>query len=165
MKQDRYSVLKDMIKSKDKDSIYMAVVMSRNIEEFPNRSKVKKILDKVSLFDKIREYSDVCLELDEEELTIKDFKFLPKEQRVKALAFHQLKNIEKLFNGNWKVNLKSTRQQLWYPWFEKAGRGLVFYDSLYPSSDYFADGVAFYKDKETTDFVGKLFIDIYKKLY
>lgn len=118
--------------------------------------KYQAIIDKQpDLFDN-NTYSKVCKALGEKELTIKDFSFLPLEQRVKALAFHQIKNIEKLFNAG-------STNNYWYPYFNRVSGGLVFYYSIDCSVSFFGL-VGLYKDRVTSDFVGKTFVDIYKIL-
>lgn len=156
--------IKQMLKSKDKDCVYMAVTMLRNSGNlFSSEDKIK-LLSKVSLFDKIKSYSDVCKELDEPELTIKDFGFLPKDQRKKQLNYHKIQNIEKLFNFGWKINWRNQSQEKYYPYFTiGSGGGLVFLGSNCRNGSSHG-AVAFYKDRETSDFVGKLFIDIYNNL-
>lgn len=153
--------LVEMLESNDKDCVYLAVSMIRNSHDISDK-EIKKLLDKISLFERVKNYSDVCKELGVEELTVDSFIFLSKEQRLKALACHQIQNIGKLFNGKWKIKWDG-KQKNWYPWFEVKASGLVFSDS-----SVFVGGssaaVCYYKDRETSDFVGKTFIDIYSIL-
>ncbi len=119
-------------------------------------TKQRVIFDKIfkefksdSLFDRIKTYSDVCKELGEKEITC---------------PYQKIKQIEKLFNGDWKKDWTNRSQYKYYPYFEySTSSGFGFYSSLSPSYS-FSGGVAFYKDQETSDYVGKTFIDIYKEL-
>ncbi len=127
--------------------------------------KLKIIINQPEdLFSKIKNYSDVCKELKEDEIKESDFKFLHKNDRKKAINFAKVKQIERLFNGDWEVKFDSN-QQNWFPYFTSGGSsGLVFLSSgCYDDCSYFE--VGFFKDKKTSDFVGKTFIDIYRELY
>ncbi len=127
-------------------------------------AKLKVIINQPEdLFSKINNYSDVCKELKEDEVEESDFKFLHKNDRKKAVSFAIIKQIERLFNGDWKIKFDGT-QNNWYPYFNGSSRGLVFSGSIYYCSCY-VDEVSFFKDKQTSDFVGKTFIDIYRELY
>lgn len=139
--------IEEMILSSDKDCVYLAVSMLRNSPDSFN-SKSIKLLKKVSLFDRIRNYSDVCRELKEEE---------------KISPFDKIKQIEKLFNVNWKKDWNNSNQYKYFPYFTINGSGeLVFVGS--GSYAGFHGVVGFYKDQETSDFIGKTFISIYKEI-
>ena len=118
-------------------------------EEMDKIRKLAKQEVKLKDLFSIVTYSEVCKELKEKE---------------KTCPYKKIKQIEKLFNGEWKKDWLDRNQQKWYPWFEyKAGRGLVFDASVY--HDYCSSGqVAFYKDKLTSDHIGKNFLDIYKEI-
>lgn len=113
--------------------------------------KLREILNRpTNLFETIKEYSDVCIELNIKEKIRSEF------DTLKEYRYHQIQNIAKLFNGDNKNNY-------WYPYFTRTGSGLVFPGSF----DYFRtfDGpVAYFKDKITSDFIGKTFIKIYTDL-
>lgn len=111
-------------------------------------------------------YEEVCKYLGEKQLTICDFNNLSEYQRTKNLVTSKLQQIAKLFNGEWKVNIKDKNQQKWYPYFEiTADGGLVYYGSGY-DSDYCSYGlVVYFKDKKTAEFVGRNFINLYKELH
>jgi len=114
----------------------------------------------------IRNYSDVCKKLGTRELRILDFSRFPVHQQKKLLLVHKISNIAKLFNENFEFNWDDTSQYKWYPYFYKdssTGLGWVF--DLSYCHDGSSDGqVAFYKDRETSDFVGKLFLELYIEL-
>jgi hypothetical protein len=150
-----------MIESSNKDNVYAASkILGSN--EFVNNSEAIILLNKIPLIDRIKNYSDVCKELKLKELTIKDFSFLPIDQQLKSLSFHKLKNIEKLFAGDWKLSWKDKNQRKWYPWFEDKGLpGLGFGRSSY-SVDYSSGAVAYFSSEEISDFIGKTFLDLYK---
>lgn len=111
-----------------------------------------------NLFEIIENYTDVCEELGIEELTEKDF------NSKKEFRYHQIKNIEELFNCDWKVNINNINQQKFYPYYNIRNGRLVF-DVSFCNYGYSFDGqIALYKDKATSDFIGKKFIYIYENL-
>lgn len=150
--------IKLLLNSSDLDNVYMATLMIRN-STFLDKS----LLNTISLFDKVRNYSDVCYYLNVKELTIESFNFLSEEEAIKQLAFHQIKNIEKLFNDGWTVSIEDNNQYKYFPYFTLLSCGLVFSDSGHGSS-FWAGSVGVYKDSKTSDFIGKTFIDIYKNI-
>jgi len=160
MKKQEYETIDKMLSSSDKESKVLAYTILRNNPTKKNKS----ILNKISLFDRIQDYSDVCKELETKELTIQDFNFLPVKQRKKALAQHKIQNLELLFNGKWRIDWKDPNQYKWYPYFSVTGLGgLLFSFSSYRYVSFDA-GAGFYKDPKTSNFVGKTFIDIYQDL-
>ena len=132
----------------------------------------KKLLEKYfevniehKLFTKIKTYGDVCEALGEDMLNESDFKFLPKERRKKACSQARLQQIETLFNGDWKADWKNSSQYKYYPYFNSAGHGgLVFADAHSYYSGSFDAQAAFYKDRETAEYCGKIFIKEYENL-
>lgn len=108
----------------------------------------------------IKDYADVHIKLERELLREDDFRFLPEDQIKKMLAFHKIKNIEKLLNGNWKADFNDGNQRKWYPYFEKASRGWRLYccSCLDVAS---AGQVAFYETEEKARFAGTKFLNIY----
>lgn len=147
----------EMLESHDKDCVYLAVSMIRNSNELKD---CDKLLNKVSLFDRIRNYSDVCRELNIKELIEIDFNFLPIEQRIKMLSFYRIQNIIKLFNQDWILNWSDINQKKYYPWFEKKSSGWVCYGS-YGYYSYSYAGVGLFKSEEISNFCGKLFLEDY----
>lgn len=118
----------------------------RNIIENKEKETEKSKRD---LFT-IKTYKEVCKELKESEETC---------------PYKQIKQIERLFNGDWEKDWNNTNQAKWYPYFNlKASGGEVgFSRSGYHR--YSSDGqVAFYKDQKTSDYVGRTFWSIYKQL-
>jgi len=133
-----------------------------NAEQLKVFKQVFKTYVKEDLFS-IKTYSEVCKKLGVEELTEKDFKQFGEDSK-KMLAFHKIKNIEKLFNGSWKPNWKNTSQYKWYPYFDinsSGGLGGVFFSSFFLS---FRGSTGVYKDEKTASFVGETFIKIYEDL-
>jgi hypothetical protein len=156
--------IEEMLMSNDKDCVYLACTMIRKQPQMIDL-EIKKKAKEISLFDKIRSYSDVCEELGEKELSLSDFDFLDIEYRNKILNQSKLKQIEKLFNFDFKIDWSNHNQYKYYPYFEVSGSGLGlgFYGSYYDGSG-FGGLPAYFKDRETSDFVGKTFVDIYKEL-
>jgi len=131
-------------------------------------SEQKKLIEKYfkiesnDLFS-VTTYKEVCKRLGIKELTIKDFKEFG-ESSLKQFAFHRIKNLEKFFNGDWKMDWKDQSQYKYYPYFNITSfGGLVFYVSRY-CCDVFYGTVGFYKNSKTSDHVGKNFKDIYEDL-
>ncbi len=114
----------------------------------------------IDLFKEIKDYGDVCWALGVEVLTINDFNFLPKEQRLKTLSFHKIQNICTLFNEDWILNWDDSKQQKWFPYHQKQASGWVF-DASYYRYDFSVAAAGFYKDEKTSDHCGKLFLDVY----
>ena len=126
-------------------------------------SKLKDIINQPEdLFSKIKNYFDVCKELNEKEITSFDFgSNINKKDLNKLINAAKIKQIERLFNGDWIPKFDG-KQYNYYPYFTGIGVGVVFYDSSYCYGSL--GQVAYYKDKKTSDFVGKMFIDIYREI-
>jgi len=116
------------------------------------------------LIDRIKTYSDVCKELGVKELTIKDFNFLPVNQRDRALANHQIENISELFNEGWKPNFSNYNEYKYYPYFERKSSGWVFSDCYCRSYLSDVSSAFYFKSSEIATYCGKQFIDIYSKI-
>lgn len=95
-------------------------------------------------------YSQVCKLLKEEEL---------------SCPYAKIKQIEKLYNGIWKKDWNNLQQYKYYPYFNlNASYGQVgFHGSNSRASNAYGQ-VAFYKDRKTSDYVGKTFWLIYKEI-
>jgi len=113
-------------------------------------NKLRDIIDAPeSLFD-ITTYTEVCKRLNITEKSLSEF------ETLKEYRYHQILNIQKLFNED-AVNPR------WYPWFSRTGSGLVFFISSCFSDCYYGQ-VAYFKDKKTSDYIGKTFKFIYNDL-
>lgn len=101
------------------------------------------------LLENVKNYKDVCYYLNEP---------------LQILPYLQIKQIEKLFNGNWIKDF-SNNQENWFPYFNynKISGCLVFHGS-YCQRSCSSGRVSFYKSQIISDFVGKTFADIYNKL-
>ncbi len=119
-------------------------------------------LENEDLFS-ITTYSEVCKRLKIKELTIKDFKKFG-EDALKMLGFHKIKNLERLFNGNWVKDWKNQSQYKYYPYFTiNSSGGLVFFGS-YAGYVVCYGPVGYYKDSKTSDHIGKNFKDVYENI-
>lgn len=108
--------------------------------------KLTKIINTPeNLFEKIKTYKDVCLELEENEET---------------LPYLKIKQIEKLFSQGWKKDWSNKSQYKYFPIFELTGSGWSYYCSHYRYSVSNGE-VAFYPDEKTSSFCGKTFIREY----
>jgi hypothetical protein len=157
-----FSKIKTMINSSHGDTVYLASKLLKG-DKFLGNKEAAKLFNQIPLNKRIKTYLYVCKELNVKELTISDFNFLPEDQQLKALCFHKLKNIEKLFNGKWKIDWEDSTQNKYYPWFREEKAGLVFYCSGCYSDDS-GGSVAYFKDRDNSDFVGKIFINLYEIL-
>jgi len=158
-----YLQLEKMIKSPDKENVYLAVSIIRSKTLNIPPGKASKLLLEVPLEHRIRDYKDICEELGEKELTLKHFRSIPVYLKVRLLARTQLEQIAKLVNREYKVDWKNKDQYKWYPYFEFAvGRGLVF--RISHGDGHYFNGLVAFKDRPTSDFVGKTFTSIYEKL-
>jgi hypothetical protein len=72
----------------------------------------------------------------------------------------KLDQIERFFNQGWKPDINNPNQKKWYPYFVNTSSG----DLIFSGSDCyscFRGVVAYYKNKEISDHVGKYFSNIY----
>lgn len=151
--------IKKMLKSSDKESIYLGACLIRK-----NPSIGIELLLTIPIEDRIKTYEDICEELAVKPLMLEDFVFLPEIMRKKQLAIAKLTQIMLLFNGDWIVDLTNSNQTKWYPYFDITRSGLSFRCSAHDRL-HFSGAVAYFKTESIADFVGKLFVDIYKDLY
>jgi hypothetical protein len=114
-----------------------------------------------NLFEGISDYKSFCIKSNHSELILSDFKHSIDPKR--AFALEKLEQIKQYFNKGIALDWDNHNQQKWYPWYYTGSGGLRFGRSYYHYRD-FCGGVAFFIDQETSDFVGKTFIDIYKDL-
>lgn len=119
------------------------------------REKFLEIINKpVDLFEEVDNYSDVCEILGIEEKKESDFNSL------QEYLYHQIKNIEKLFNGNWIPDWSNPNQAKFYPYFYYKGSRLVFGSSGVDCYSFHGQ-VAYFRDRKTSDFIGQKFAYIY----
>jgi hypothetical protein len=101
------------------------------------------------LFSKIKTYIDVCKELGE---------------KPAKSPYDKIKQIEKLFCGNWKKDFSNNNQRKWYPYFVWNNSGGLVFDGSLCDHSFFFGRVAYFPDEKTSNFVGRTFIDIYREL-
>lgn len=103
--------------------------------------------DQIDLF-KIDTYDKVCKALNKDKETC---------------PYRVIKDIEKLFNQGWKPNWSNSEYK-WYPYFSFGSfGGFSFRSSGYCCSGFTGE-CAYYKDKETSNYIGKTFLQEYKNL-
>lgn len=120
---------------------------------------MKKKCEKVILKDlfSITTYTEVCKLLGIKEKILKDF------STIKEYRYHQILNIQKLYNSDSKFNY-------YYPYFTKFRTKLIFecsfYYHYYGFSTYNSvkPEIAYFKNNKTSDYVGKIFKFIYEDL-
>lgn len=122
---------------------------SKFSDELDKLRKELKELPKTKDLFSITTYSEVCKELKEKEETC---------------PYKKVKQLEKLFNQGWIKDWINKDQYKYYPYFtiNEFGR-LVFRGSGYGYAS-FGGEVGFYKDKQTSDHIGKNFISIYEEI-
>lgn len=108
----------------------------------------KQKIQNINLFS-ITTYSEVCKILNEKE---------------EILPYLKIKQIQKLYNGDWKIDWSNINQKKYYSYFNlNASRGLVGFTVSIYCLTYSLGQVAFYKDEKTSNYVGKIFYSIYKE--
>lgn len=119
------------------------------IKEVQKQSKISKYKD----FTDIKSYMDAC-------------EYLKKDINHKVSARKQLKTIAKALNSFEKGKFpdhNNTSQKKYYPYFDCSSGGFRFYGSGLRFSRFF--GVVFYyRDQDISNYAGKQFIELYKKL-
>ena len=124
------------------------------------KKPIVKVKEVKALKDTIKTYKDVCKALKKKELTLEDFKFLPANRRVKALALQQLKDIEELFAEGTVFDFNNGNQQKHYPYAVKQ-LGVWVLDFCYFDRTYSTGAPSFYKDEATAKHCFNLFKVIY----
>ena len=118
-----------------------------------NNIKIEEVINKKSsirdLFS-ITTYKEVCEELEENQ---------------EICPYRKIKQIEKLFNRGWIKDWSDKNQYKYYPYYTIDGSGGLVFNRSGCNCGLFTGQVAFYKDKETSDHIGKNFINIYKEIY
>lgn len=137
-----------------------------NVNQLKTLNKIfEKHLVSLNPFANIKSYSDVCSVLGEDELLEKNFSFLPKERRKKALAQAKFQQIQSLSWGDTIINWKDSNQRKWYNYFTDFDLGgLVLNVASYYTSSTFIDRAAFYKTEDDAKLCAKLFLDLYEDL-
>lgn len=121
----------------------------------------KKELEKIilrgdikSLMKKVKNFSDLCKEINEDEPTEGDFDHFPKHRRRKMYLQAKLQIINEIFG--FKPDWNNRNQYKWRPWFEKQASGWCFRSSTYGYCSIAV--VGFYETQEISDWVGRTFL-------
>lgn len=141
------------MKMDKKDAIKQLANVQKEVD------RLKKIIEtpEIDLFS-ITKYSEVCKTLGIKELTLNFF------NNDKEFAIHQLLNIERLFNEDWKIEWTNHSQKKHHPYFEFDTKGGGrFLGSCY-GCYCFSGRVAYFETEQKSTYVGKTFIDIYKRI-
>lgn len=129
-------------------------------EQKPIFNEIFKEFLSTNLFN-VTTYTEVCKQLKELEITEKNFN-LSKEINIKKLvAQARVQQLMRFFNGNWKADFNNRNQSRYYPYYKYNGSGWVFGGSGCGGCGSGA-WAGIYKNKETSDFVGKTFL---KEIY
>lgn len=108
----------------------------------------------------LTDYSEICRRLGRKEIDEETLTTVPQHLRRQIACFAAIKNLEDYFNSDWILDWENREQRKWYPYFDRSSGGWVFYGSFY--RDVFSTGlVGFYKDKETSDHIGRHFMKFY----
>lgn len=139
-----------MNKQEAQEELKLLKIKEKELNDIINKPK--------NLFKDCKTYSAVCLELGEQEITKSDFvEELGEELILKLVKIARIKQIGKLFNGDWIIDWENLNQYKYYPYFKKTpSGGWLFVSSAYRSSLSYGQ-VAFFKDQKTSDFIGTNF--------
>lgn len=148
-------------------------LMKVSIDNIPRaNSNQKELLKSIGLIKEldlfsITTYEEVCKALNERQIENDSFdstnQILNKSVIKRLIATYKLEQIERLFNQNWKKDWNNQNQYKYYPYFKKELGGWVFCLVTDGSVRSLA-AVAYYKDRQTAEYVGKTFINIYKDI-
>lgn len=144
---------------KKNDAIKRLAEIKKEIPE------LEKIINSFDPLD-VTSYKEVCEKLGDSEITEEDVKFLPVIERKKAMAKLKIGQLERFYNCGVKPNWSdhSDYKGKHYPYFTINGHGRLRFCDSTCRYGYFGGAVGLYKDKETSDHVGKHHIDIYRDL-
>jgi hypothetical protein len=135
-----------------------------NVNQLKTFNKIfEKHLVTLNPFANIKSYSDVCSVLGEDELLEKNFSFLQRERRKKALAQAKFQQIQALSWGDTIINWRDSNQRKWYNYFTVNGLGGLV-DGADSCASLFTDQAAFYKTEEDAKICAKLFLSFYEDL-
>lgn len=156
--------LQSMLKSSDLSSRKLALGILKANQKKISKKDLVRLYKLVPAIECVKTYKDVCIQLGIKELTIEDYKSIPKSERLIALTTHKLNNICKRFNGGWKPNFSNYNQEKWIPYFDKNASGWVFLGShVWLSCSRGVVGF-YYKSKDDSIFCGQQFLSIYKDI-
>ena len=113
-------------------------------------------LNSIKSFDDILKISGKTLE----DILIYKSPKTAKEVRLNALSKIEL--IKEVVNQGWVEDWNNNNEYKYYPWFDFDSGWFGFSDSISYCS-LFRSGLAFYKTKEISSFVGKTFLKEYKE--
>lgn len=153
--------IEEMLKSPDKEAVYLGVSILRNLRKEPSTNwigqlissldnKEEKMIKSVPLKDRIKTIEDVMFELNlklEDVLLFKE----PKSKQERYLnACVLIPLITKVFNGGWIEKFDGS-QNNHFPYFEKnrSGSGWVLHGVHGWSPFCYVSGGFYYKDEKT----------------
>lgn len=115
--------------------------------------------DEIDVF-KITTYTEVCKALGETEFVLDDFRFHNSSEKLskKLLTVAKIEQLERLYNKDWKKDYSNKNQYKYRSWFEFKDNKWRFVSSDVLSW-YVCAVVGVFKDKSTSDYVGKTFLN------
>lgn len=113
-------------------------------------------LSNIKSFDDILKISGKTLE------DILIYKSPKTTREIRLNAFSKIELIKEVVNQGWIEDWNNNNEYKYYPWFNFDSGGFRFYGS-YSGYSGFDSGLAFYKTKKISDFVGKTFLKEYKE--
>lgn len=173
MKKDTeiYRLTEDFAGKKKGDNINIKLVGDKSYAEWKYKgcgiilTKDSQIIKKITnLFESIDNIDDVYKELGRNKPTLKDYSFLPKEKRERALNSQYIDDISELFNEGWIPNFDNRQQYKYYPYFIKESSGWRLDVVSFQSFSSFCGSGFYFKDRESATFCANKFLDIYKKV-
>lgn len=148
----------------------LVISLDKARELYPKASsELKVILDetfgknnlKSNVTERVKSVQDACYEL---RISYVDFITSLRGLSPDTYAYECLKMITKALNGEWKVDYLDKTQQRWFPRFTLSSSGFAFLAASYIYSYPSAGGASrlLFKNKETAEYAGKKFIDLYR---
>jgi len=157
-----YNSLKEMVTSKDPQSMYLAATILRGTSHCLNKRSAKSLLSKIDLVSRIKDYQDICEEGGFEELTLEHFSFLPEDQRKRQFALHRINNISTILNGEWIADFNNGDQKKYYPWFKKTTSGWVLNVGIsFTRAVSNRPGGCYFETEEKCKFAVSTFMDVW----
>lgn len=122
--------------------------------------------------NRIKSFEEACIAqgLDANKV-LPDVSNMPEQDRAAVTALAKMCIIQRSLNGNWKPDWGNSSQYKYYPWFdveekEDSSSGFALscddYDCVYSTSGLGAR--LFYRDRETAEYAGTTFIDLYEDM-
>jgi hypothetical protein len=120
----------------------------------------------------VNSFEEACeLQGLDHENVLPDCSKMPEQHLKAVIAFAKMCIVHESLNGDWKPDWSNNSQPKYYPWFDfttkkngPSGVGLSFSGCSYVHSISGLGVSLFYKDRETAEHAGKVFIKLYAEM-